>query len=440
MVKSLLLAAGLAGILFSGAALAQKPDAAFGPPPSSTSNSRQFIVFSHDRNLRSRTVDFVEQVKKSWLETFRLPDRWQFPILLVFHESGRWRSSEPFTISFLSDGEGSYRWQIDIRDPATATSPEMAAKLFQALLLEYHSRLDPPKPGRNLKLPPLWLTEALLQNLLSRRDPPPVQLIENLVNNPRPPTAQSILRQKNLPASVTEQIVYRLLAYSLLRTMIESPAGPERLTTLFRTTPPGEIPEDAILAAFPDWQNNWEILERNWLLTLARLNHTSRTGFLSLRETRQELARLLAARASTTKKDGTVEEATGANAYPLIAREQGGPRTLIGRGNQLLQMELRAHPLYQPIVREYREILLELARRPKWKPGRRLERVETVRAELDERSAAFEDFLDWFEANQTTSADPAFQQILRLQASVLSPDSRPDAISRALDRYEPRRP
>jgi hypothetical protein len=418
---------------------AQSSDPGFGPPPSSTSTCRQFLAFSRDRDLRARTLDFAEQVKKSWLEAMALPDRWQFPILILFHETGRWRSSEPFTISFLGDGEGSNRWQIEVRDPEAAATPEMAAKLFQVLILELHAREAAPRPGRPVKLPPLWLTEGLLQNLLSRRQAPPVQLIENLVNNPRPPTALSVLRQKALPASVTEQVVFRLLAYSLLRTMLEAPGGPSKLTTLLRQNPPGEIPEDALLAAYPEWQNNWEILERNWLLTLARLNHTSRTGFLTLRETRQELGRLLAARASLPRKDGTIEELTGAAAYSAIAREQGGPRALVGRGNQLLQLELRAHPLYQPIVREYREILFELARRPKWKPGRRLERVEATRLDLDQRAQSFDEVMDWFEANQTTAPDPAFQQILRLQAEVLTSENRTDAISRSLDRYDPRR-
>lgn len=426
----------LAGLALVGSLAAQTSIPGFGPPPSSTSTSRQFVAFSQDRNLRSRTLDFAEQVKKSWLEALALPDRWQFPILLVYHETGRWRAPEPFAISFLGDGEGSYRWQIDIRDAASATSPELATKIFQVLVLEWNSRQLLPRPGRSVKLPPLWLTEALLQNFLTRRQPPPVQLIENLVNNPRPPTAQSILRQKALPTSVTEQVVYRLLSYALLRTLLEAPNGPARLATLLRDKPPGEIPDDAFLAAFPEWENNWEILERNWLLTLARLNHTSRTGFLSLRETRQELDRLLEAKGTVPRKDGTLEEIRGTEAYSAIAREQGGPRILLGRGNQLLQLELRAHPLYQPIVREYREILFELARRPKWKPGRRLERVEATRLELNQRAEAFEDYLDWFEANQTTSPDPAFQQILRMQAQVLAPEKRRDAISRALDRYE----
>jgi hypothetical protein len=47
--------------------------------------------------------------------------------------------------------------------------------------------------------------------------------------------------------------------------------------------------------------------------------------------------------------------------------------------------------------------------------------------------------MDWFEANQTTAPDPAFQQILRLQAEVLTSENRTDAISRSLDRYDPRR-
>lgn len=425
------------GLPLPGAS-AQTKDPGFGPPPSSTSTSRQFTVFSRDRDLRSRTLDLAERVKKSWLETMRLPDRWAFPILLVFNESGRWRGSDPFAISFLSDGESSFRWQLEIRDSNAANTPEMTAKLFQLLLLEFSTRENPPKPGGSIKLPPLWITEALVQNLLSRRQPPPVQLIENLVNNPRPPTAQSIFRQRSLPSSITEQIVFRLLSYSLLRTLLEAPSGPERLANLLRLPPEGELPDQNILAAFPEWQGNWEILERNWLLTLARLNHTSRTGFLSMRETRQNLIQLLTAQASKVNRDGSITEVTGAEAFTLIVREPGGPRTLNHQGGLLLQLEVRAHPLYQPIVREYREILLELARKPKWKPGRRLERVEITRAELDQRTSAMEDHLDWFEANQTTAPDPGFRQILRLQAEVLTPDSRTDVISRSLDRYAPR--
>lgn len=115
-------------------------------------------------------------------------------------------------------------------------------------------------------------------------------------------------------------------------------------------------------------------------------------------------------------------------------------RRAVLRTNQLAlaSLEQRGHPLFHPLVREYRQLLEELA---EGKSGRLVDqvgRLEVQRSELVARLRRIEDYLDWCEATQRDHASGAFDAYFEtLRRFESSPGrSRRDAISRYLDSLE----
>ena len=67
---------------------------------------------------------------------------------------------------------------------------------------------------------------------------------------------------------------------------------------------------------------------------------------------------------------------------------------------RLFNLEFRAHPIYRPVLDEYRKIVILLARKPKARVAAQIEDVERVRNFLVQRSEKITDYLNWYEVTQ----------------------------------------
>jgi hypothetical protein len=401
------------------------------------SSSRQFTVEAENPRLRSNCASFVEQIRQVWIELLG-PEagRWELPIYVQFPPDQRRRPRAGVTLGAVTGDGNQTRLQLTIWDPNLVGTPELASWIFQALALEYAARSTPLE--RSSRLAPPWMTQAWVQTWLARREPVPTQMLEGLMSGSRPPTASSLLRRRAPAGSLTEATTFRILSWSLWRTLAEFPDGRPGLRHLVKILPGTDLNQEDILAAFPSLENQWERLERQWSLVLARQSYTNRTRLLSLQETGRELQKLLDLKGELPVRGGEPEAVEGPLAMQAIARMDGGTHALNRLTNQLVLLETRANPLLAPIIREYREISFLLTRRPRSNHRQRI----TDNMELQQRIQAWgskiSDEMNTFEVNRQGPSDPMFQQMLRTQTEAFTPEPRRDAISTALDLLETR--
>jgi hypothetical protein len=87
---------------------------------------------------------------------------------------------------------------------------------------------------------------------------------------------------------------------------------------------------------------------------------------------------------------------------------------------RLFNLEFRAHPLFQPILEQYRNIASLLASKPKAAVSVKIQELENTRVLLVERSEKIADYLNWFEVTQLDETEMPHHQ----------PSGSPAAISR----------
>jgi hypothetical protein len=85
---------------------------------------------------------------------------------------------------------------------------------------------------------------------------------------------------------------------------------------------------------------------------------------------------------------------------PEAAKAQGGAFLMRECAVRIFNLEFRSHPLFQPILEEYRNIATQLARRPKAPVAAKIKELEETRSQLVERSQKIADYLNWFEVTQ----------------------------------------
>jgi hypothetical protein len=133
------------------------------------------------------------------------------------------------------------------------------------------------------------------------------------------------------------------------------------------------------------------------------------------------------------KKPG-LGNATGAAALPAMAKSEGGAYLMRQKAAELLALEFRAHPLFKPVIAEYRNIASSLAQKPKKNLEKAIEENGKIHDLLLQRTGKVDDYMNWFEATQLDTLSEEFLEVTNPPTS----ERRSDPISRHLDAIEVR--
>ena len=120
-----------------------------------------------------------------------------------------------------------------------------------------------------------------------------------------------------------------------------------------------------------------------------------------------------------------------------MAKSKTGRYVVRQKAEDLLRLEIRAHPLIRPIVQEYRMVASELAAKPKKKLEVRIRKNMQLQQAVVQRADEMEDYLNWFEAAQLSTPSKEFDSAVDSQSNALT-FHRNDAVSRYLDDIEVR--
>lgn len=406
------------------------------PLQRSISASQQFIVYYQDKTVRSRLVRKLEDIKAQWLKRLSMRDTWKAPIIV------RLQTLRPPNFPRISTGvyesdAGELKIQIDIYEPSVLQSADFDIEVFGALCLELAYRNTPLKAGKAFTKPPPWLVEGLYEDSRSGEEGLPPGLYETVIERGPSLKLESFLKERPAMMDATSRAVFRAQAMGLLRAFLSLPDGPVSLANYISKLPTiSNTDASALIEAFPALAEDAARLSKLWVLSMANISAVGRIQPLSVEETNKQLTMILDVSAPPDPKKPDEKLEKGPGAFPAIARTDEGRYILKQKADDLLRLEVRAHPLMRPMVAEYRSIVSDLALKPKKNVKTRLVQNGELVAAIVGKSGQVEDFMNWYEASQLQTPSGTFTEVI--QSPLSDPPPRTDQMSRYLNDIEAR--
>jgi hypothetical protein len=426
-----------------GLALAGPVHAQMVPSPTpvplqrSISSSQQFIVYFQDKSVRSRIVRKLEDIKSEWLKRLDLHDDWKAPILVRIQTLRPPNSPKIATGVYESDS-GELKIQIDVYEPSVIQTPDFEIEVYRALCLELAYRNTPIKAGKPFTEPPSWLVEGIYEEGQAEENGLPPGLYDTVIERGPSLKLDSFLKERVAMMDATSRAVFRAQAMGLLRSFLSLQNGTPSLVGYISKLPTiSNSDPDPLIAAFPALGSDpKQQLSKLWVLSMADVSARGRMDALTVEETRKQLELILDVSPPLDPKKPKEKVEHGPAALPEIARSEQGKYILKQKADDLLRLEVRAHPLLRPMVAEYRSIVSQLALKPKKNVTARLTQNTELVAAIVEKSTKVEDYMNWYEATKLQTPSGNFTQAI--DDSMANPPPRTDAISRYIDDVENR--
>jgi len=370
----------------------------------SSSQGGVFVAFSQDRDLRNKMLRAADDALLEWGKIHDTQAGTAAPIIL----NDKTRSAMPrggsAVVPLIFETEAGMKVQVDLYDEAALRSGGFDAGVLSALALHAMHRDEPPRAGKAFSMPPPWLIEGLTEELRRSRDGMPDGVYSALIQSGRPPELAAFFRQKPEILDAASLILYRAQAVSLLRVLKKANESKKGFVALFSdpSFPSGEV--DPIISAFPSLRSGSE-LSKLWTLMIARSSMLPRMASLTVEQSERELVDIL-------------KSVNGGKSLPEAAKARGGAFLMRECTVRLFNLEFRAHPLFHPLLEEYRNIVTRLASKPKAPVSSKIQELENTRMLLVERSRKIADYLNWFEVTQLDEAENPHYQPSRTPAAI----------------------
>jgi hypothetical protein len=432
LMRSLLILAGsMASLVAMAQSKLQQPE----PLQRSVSSSQQFVIYHSDRALRSRLARKAEDLKEQWLQRSRLGNDWKSPIIIQVLPLRRMESLPIRTALYESDG-GALKVQIDACDSASLNSADFDREVFRALFLEYAYRNVPPKAGKTFHQPPAWLIEGIYEDVVARQEGVATGLYESLIKDESPPKLEAFLKERPEMLDATSRAIYSARALGLFRALLRTQDGAKHLAE-YCSSLPFVSPADGtkLLEKFPGLSEQPATLSKLWMLSLADASASNRVMPMSAGETHERLSLILEITAPKDPRAPQSGVVTGPEGLQAVARTDSGRYVLRQKAEDLLRLEVRAHPLFRPIVEEYRLIAGQLAAKPRRNLETRIRKNMQLQRAVVQRVGEMEDYLNWFEAARLDTPSRGFDSTIHDSSLRIRRD---DPLSRYLDDVEAR--
>ena len=234
----------------------------------------------------------------------------------------------------------------------------------------------------------------------------------------------------------TSRAIYRARALGLFRALLRTPDGAKHLADYCSSLPSLNPADGAkLLECFPTLSEQPATLSKLWTLSLADASASNRVMPLSVSETQKRLSLILEITAPMDPRKPQAGVVTGPEGLQAVARTSAGRYVLRQKAEDLLRLEVRAHPLIRPIVEEYRMIASQLAAKPRKNLGTRIRKNMQLQQAVVARADEMEDYLNWFEATRLDTPSREFDSTSEISSLSFR---RNDAVSRYLDDVEAR--
>ena len=399
------------------------------PENRTVSNSRQFTVFGGTRSERSNLVRRAEELKAGLLRELQDKDAWKAPILIVLTpgDGVRLRQS-PVMLQVFDAEEAGRKIQIDLSPGTVADTAAVDRGILRALLLEQSLRKQKFEGGRFVE-PPDWLSSALAASL-GREASREASLYAGLLEGKGMPRLDRFLRQNASTFKGRSRELHAAQSLALYNGLLELPDGRRRVIENLTLAEPARDPLQRFAQTWPDLADDQPKLARLWALAVARLSTPMKLEFLSAEETGKKMRQIM------KELDASADGNAAPEALIALSRKEDGRFRLAQAAQETQRLGFRAHPLYAPLIEEYRVLLDDLARGRRRGFTGRFHEAEDLRMALDDRTGEITDYMNWYQANEE-EVMPVTGLVRRTEAPE-PPPRRNDKISRYLDSVEQR--
>lgn len=425
MTRCLLAACAAAIFLSAGA-----PSLALPPLERSVSASRQFIVYSSDVRVRAAMCNVAERAKSTVLLLLQQSDQWKTPIVVNAQPPQANLPELPAAALNLSQTGFGLKLQLDLIIGADLNAPAIEREFLRVILVEmmYRRQLNLPV-GTAYVRPPEWLLDGI-QAWGSQLGPaefgPP---LTNSVAADKIISLEKFLGQRPELLDSPSRLVYRSYSYALVSLLKSG----KKLAEFIADLP--EARADALselIVHFKNLGGSIENAERIWNANVMQIAASNGYESLTVSETERRLETSLQFQFPKSKQP---ERFWKLEDYREFIRLSERATVLNGLSEKLMVLGVHANPVCRPIVLEYQQIASTLAHGKTRGIGRRLARLSDARETLTTRAQKIDDYINWFEATQSSARSGTFVEYLKTGEKTAAPRRR-DAISIYLDSLE----
>lgn len=420
---------------------------------------RQFVVWGGAPASRSALFTAACAVRREVLEALRQPDRWTYPVVLQIREPhaqppGKpqvWTEISQVALSETADPTG-FRIEINlVPQLGVVPGPLLKRNLVRAILAEMilrgNEKVNFPA---DYEPPPDWLLAGTLELLDYRELGRLSDSFARVYRLGRVLSVEEIFEADADGMDSVSETIFRVSSCGLLMTLLDQPKGDESFAAMLSRLgrSPGKD-EAAVLSSFPALAASSNSLGKWWSLRIATLAQPSLDELLTPAETEKQLAEALVLRA---RPPAAAKGKPSSGLKKLFGRgkqgkekpaDDGAPATMTEvdvrnfatlmnhperrdifdqAALRLTKVQMRAHPLYRPILRDYLDLLNNLADGKKTREApATLERLAATRARLSQHMQAVEDYLDWYLADQVPWKSGEFTNYLEAAEELAQP-------------------
>ena len=380
--------------------------------------------------MRAALCNAAERTKSTVLALLQQSDQWKTPIVVNAQPPQANLPELPNAALNLSQTGFGLKLQLDLTIGAEIDAPAIERELLRAILVEITYRRQPNlRAGTAYVRPPEWLVEGI-QAWSSQMGPAEFGApLRNSVAAHKTISLENFLRQRPQSLDSPSRDVYRSYSYALISLLKN---GNELAKFI------GDLPDaradvlSDLIVHFKKLGGSVESAERIWNANIAQLATSNGYESFTVPETERRLETSLHFQFPKSKQP---EKFWKLEDYPEFIRLPDRATVLNELGEALMVLGVRANPVCRPIIIEYQRIASTLARGKTSGIGRRLTRLSNAREMLTARVQQIDDYMNWFEATQSSARSGSFVDYLRA-AEKSATTHRRDAISVYLDSIE----
>ena len=462
----------------------------------SISEDGQFAVFGETLELRTSFLSFAESVKKKYVRLLQRGSAWDSRIVFRVEEDPLPGSSR-IALQANEIG-GGYRLDIHVRMGPDFRADELRDQTLRMLMFEQCLRNCRKTPEGDPI--PRWLREGLPEAIRFRERGEPTSLYASIFKTGQVLAAREILNKTDEKDDSISDAIFRASACGFVYMLLDQANGPKRLSNLIDGLANNkQSMGDMVARHFPRLRGTERRLEQRWALQASQLAERKFLERLSALDSEKVLGEALtfhfvetepvsvrssaSARAddvnsesetlvSRKKKnafqvnvlfwkrwlgsDGKQEKTTtakpkkrspkekkkriqcGVHEFKRILHRRDKPE-ILGRSRMaLMELSIRAFPLYEDVIRDYQDVLARLEKGATRGVAAELVRLDEERAALLDWVSKVNDHLNWYEVTQTDTKSGAFKEYQRKARQVEAgrESRRLDVISKYLDSLE----
>jgi hypothetical protein len=400
------------------------PASAFSPRASSTSTSKQFIVYCDDAIVRGRVVSFVEEVKQQVYELLDCRDRGKrIPIVVMLREG-----EAPVSVRLFNTPDGP-TIHVDVHIGQNPADVHLQKHIIRAVMLDFMYRdRKPIEAGETYVEAPWWFICGVIEHQRRKDIGVDAGFFRNLLKNNGLPPIEQFLQGHGMELGTTAAAFDSACAFAFVEMLLDQPEGKARLANLLRTWP--DVSNDQLGAlgrAFPGLGDGAVAMQKWWTLNFARFSASDRYLGLSGEDTDRELEKLLEFPVVVDKKTGKAERFR-LGRFEEFLKLPGAKAALTSQRGAVVALSTHANATFRPVLVAYDEIFALLARGRTRGIAQKLHAVEVYRTTVLHRMSDIADYLNWYEATQLPGSTKAFEPYLRTAKEM---ESKPQQTSNA---------